>query len=521
MRIIVELKRGSQPRQVLNQLLKYSPLQSTFGVQLLALVDGEPRLLSLKRALTIYIEHRREVVTRRVRYDLRKAQERAHILEGLRIALANLDAVIALIRGSRDAEEARQGLMHRFHLTEAQAQAILDMPLRRLAALERQKIEEEYQELQRQIAYYEDLLANPAKILGVIRQELLDLKAQYGDARRTHIVAEEGEELAEEDLVPQEHVVVTLTQRGYVKRAPARTFRPQSRGGKGVIGITTREEDAVEQLIAANTHDTLLFFTDRGRVFQERVFQIPDASRQSRGIPLVNIINLDQGERVTALVPIPNGANGDGNAGQFMLMVTAQGRIKRVELSEFLSIRPSGIIALTLEDGDALGWVRLTDGRREIILVTREGKALRFPEEQVRPMGRTARGVTAMRLADGDEIAGVEVVEPGADLLVLTGAGYGKRTPLDEFPVHSRGAGGVIALKDAAKYGGIAAVRVVRPEDDIIISSQEGQVLRLSVRDVPRQGRSARGVRLIQLRGEDRAAALARIPAEDRPAEAP
>jgi DNA gyrase subunit A len=523
MRIIVELKRGAQPRQVLNQLLKYSPLQSTFGVQLLALVDGEPRLLSLKRALTIYIEHRREVVTRRVRYDLRKAQERAHILEGLRIALANLDAVIALIRGSRDAEEARQGLMTRFHLTEVQAQAILDMPLRRLAALERQKIEDEYQELQRQIAYYQDLLDHPAKILGVIRQELLDLKAQYGDARRTHIVAEEGEELAEEDLVPQEHVIVTLTQRGYVKRAPARTFRPQSRGGKGVIGITTREEDAVEQLVAANTHDTMLFFTDRGRVFQERVFQIPDASRQSRGIPLVNVINLDQGERVTAMVPIPNGSNGNGSAGsdQYLLMVTLQGRIKRVELSEFLSIRPSGIIALSLEDGDALGWVRLTDGRREIILVTREGKALRFPEEQVRPMGRTARGVTAMRLAEGDQIAGVEVVEPDADLLLLTAAGFGKRTALTEFPVHSRGGGGVIALKDAGKYGGIVSVRVVRPADDVIISSQEGQVLRLNASDVPRQGRAARGVRLIQLRGEDRAAALACIVAEEKAVPAP
>jgi len=445
MRIILELKRGSQPRKVLNQLFKYTLLQSTFGVNLLALVNDEPRMLSLKRALSVYIEHRREVVTRRTRSDLEKARQRAHILEGLRIALANLDAVIALIRGSRDVDEARQGLMQRFKLSEVQAQAILDMPLRRLAALERQKIEEEYDGLVKQIAYLENLLAHPHKILGVIRDELLTLKQRFGDPRRTHIVSGPAEELADEDLVPVENVIVTITQRGYIKRAPARTYRAQGRGGRGVVGMTTREEDSVRYLVTAGSHDRMLFFTNLGRVFQERVFQIPDASRQAKGVPVINLINLDAGENVTAIVPIAEPVEGSTEAcspARYLTMVTRQAKIKRVELAEFAAVRPSGIMATVLDKGDELRWVRLTNGTCDLIIISQSGRAIRFHEEEVRLMGRSARGVGAMRLKAGDQVASFEVIEDGADLLLLTAAGLGKRTPLDEFPRKGRAGGG-------------------------------------------------------------------------------
>ena len=515
MSIIIELKRGAQPRKVLNQLLKYTPLQSTFGVNLLALVDGEPRLLSLKRALTIYIEHRREVTTRRIQFDLGKAQRRAHILEGLRIALANLDAIIALIRGSKDVEEARAGLMSRFKLTEIQAQAILDMQLRRLAALERQKIEDEYNELIEEINYLEDLLAHPHKILLLIREELRELPERFGDPRRTHITGESAEDFSDEDLIAVENVIVTVTRRGYIKRSPARTYRAQGRGGRGVIGITTRDEDAVQYLVSASTHDRMLFFTDRGRVFQERVFGIPDASRQSKGISLVNLINLDAGENVTAVVPIADLANGgDGDQdlqSTYLTMVTQRGKIKRVALPEFGSIRPSGLIAITLEGDDRLGWVRLTDGKQELIIVSQNGRAIRFFEEQVRPMGRSARGVGAMRLKPDDVIASVEVVEEGGDLLLLTAAGYGKRTALDEFSPQGRAGGGVIALGKAHENGGIVSSRVVQPADNVAIISAEGLILRLNVADIPRLGRTARGSRLINLREGDQAASIARI----------
>lgn len=517
MSIVIELKRGAQPRKVLNQLFKLTPLQSTFGVNLLALVDGEPRLLSLKRALAVYIEHRREVIARRTRFDLEKARQRAHILEGLRVALANLEQVIALIRASKDADEARAGLMTRFKLTEIQAQAILDMPLRRLAALERQKIEEEYTEITNQIAYLQDLLGHPHKILGVIRDELLELKQRFGDARRTLITAESEEELPEEDVIPLEKVVVTVTQQGYVKRTPARVYRAQSRGERGVVGITTREEDSVRYLVTASTHEAMVFFTDRGRAFQEQVFRIPDAARQAKGIPLANLIKLDAGENVTALVPIPDifRNNNHGDIGQYYLtMVTRQGKIKRLALTEFASLKSSGLLAMNLDEGDELRWVCLTDGTREIILVSQHGQAIRFHEEQVRPMGRTARGVVAMKLASEDQVAGLEVVEEGGDLLLVTSSGYGKRTPLGEFPAKGRAGMGVIALNQATKYGGIAAARVVQNHDDVVLMSSEGFALRLNVSQIPRAGRPARGTRLMELGPGDHIVSVARIPPE-------
>lgn len=518
MSIIIELKRGAQPRKVLNQLLKYTPLQSTFGVNLLALVDGQPRVLSLKRALSIHIEHRRDVTTRRIQFDLEKARRRAHILEGLRIALANLDAIIVLIRASNDVEEARAGLMGRFNLTQIQAQAILDMQLRRLAALERQKIEDEYDQLMAEISYLEDLLTHPYKILGLIREELLELVDRFGDERRTVISTDATEEFSDEDLIAVENVIVTITQRGYIKRSPERTYRAQGRGGRGVLGITTRDEDAVQYVLSASTHDRMLFFTDRGRVFQERVFQIPDASRQAKGIALINVINLDAGEQVTAVVPIPDLRNGDiGNPvgeGFYLTMVTLRGKIKRVDLTELASIRPSGLIAITLEGDDRLGWVRLSDGTGDLIIVSRHGRAIRFYEEQVRPMGRSARGVTAMRLRSGDQVAAVEVVEPGGDLLLLTASGYGKRSSLDEFSPQGRAGGGVIALGNAQQYGGIVSSRVVQPADHVVVISEEGLTIRVDVTNIPRLGRTARGSRVINLREGDRAVSVARIEPE-------
>jgi DNA gyrase subunit A len=512
MRIIIELKRNAQPKKVLNQLYKYTPLQSTFGVQLLALVEGEPRLLSLKRALQIYIEHRREVITRRSQFELEKARARAHILDGLLIALANLDAVIETIRKSPNADVAKERLMFRFLLSEIQAQAILDMQLRRLAALERQKIEDEHRQLLDTIAALEDLLANPEKILGVIKTDLAEIAEKYGDERRTHIAIEATEDFAQEDLVPDEAVLFSLTQRGYIKRVAAKAFKPQSRGGRGVTGHATREEDAVLVLVPARTLNTLLFFSDRGKVYSEKAYQIPDAERTGRGIPIVNVLALEPGETVTALVAVP-----DFSAAEYCIMATREGRVKRVALSEFASVRPSGLIGITLDKGDELGWVRLTRGDDEVILVTEQGQALRFSEKEVRSMGRAAGGVTGIGLSRGDKVASMEVVEPDGDLLVMTTGGYGKRTPLSEYPVKGRATGGVQTIhKEAlAKTGVITAARVVQEADDLTIISAAGVVLRTRVKDVTRSGRSTRGVRIMNVEGENYVASVARTAAED------
>ncbi len=512
--LIIELKRGTQPRKALNRLFKYTPLQTTFGVQLLALVDGEPRLLSLKRALLVFIEHRREVITRRSRFELEKAQRRAHILEGLRLALDFLDEVIALIRESPDAETARERLMARFDLTEVQAQAILDLPLRRLAALERRKLEEEYEETIRRIAYLEDLLANPRKVLHLIREEMERLKETYGDPRRTHIAVDATEAFSEEDLVPEEEVVVSITSRGYVKRVSARTYRAQGRGGRGVTGMATREEDAVAHLLTANSLDSLLFFTDRGKVYQERVYQLPDVGRQARGIPLVNVIALEPGEQVTAVVAVPgNGRRPSEDGQRYLTMVTRQGMIKRVALAEFATVRPSGLIAISLAEGDHLIWAGLTGGDQEIVVVTARGQALRFPETEARPMGRTAAGVNAIRLEPGDEVVGAAVVEsPEAELLVVTAGGFGKRTPLGAYPTRGRYGKGVRTYAaNQQRTGPIVAALVVRPEDEVLVITQQGIALRTKVASIPRMGRATRGGQLIRLQEGDRVASVTRI----------
>jgi len=510
--IVVELKRGAQPKKVLNQLFKYTQLQTTFGVQLLALVDGEPRLLSLKRLLQLYIEHRQIVITRRTEHDLKKARAREHILDGLLIALANIDEVITTIRKSRDVKVANKRLMGRFKLTETQAQAILDMQLRRLAALERKNIETEHKQIVKLIRDLEDLLASPKNILQLIKQDLGELVERFGDPRRTRIAPEASEEFSEEDLVPDEAVLVSITQRSYVKRVAAKTYRRQGRGGRGVTGHSMRGEDEVMMLFPTRSLDTVLFFSDRGKVYSEKAYQIPDASRTARGIPIVNILALSPEELITAAVAVP-----DFSAANYCTMATRNGKIKRVELPKFAAVRPSGLIAISLEEGDVLGWVRLTSGDDEIIIVTEQGQALRFHEEQVRPMGRPAAGVRGIKLHAGDYVTSMDVVDPDSDLLVVTQNGYGKRTPLREYPVKGRATGGVVTLSRSKRdfTGPIAAARVVSAEDDLTIISSGGIVLRTKMKQVKQAGRATMGVRVINLKEGEIVASVARISAKD------
>jgi DNA gyrase subunit A len=508
MSIIIELKRGAQPKKVLNQLYKYTPLQSTYGVQLLALVNDEPRLLSLKRALQIFIEHRVDVITRRSQFELEKARARAHILDGLLIALANLDAIIQTIRQSPDADAAKERLMSRFNLSDLQAQAILDMQLRRLAALERQKIEDEQRQTMERITFLEDLLASPKKILALIKEDLNDIVEKYGDERRTHIAYEASEDFREEDLVSDEAALISITERGYIKRVAAKAFRAQGRGGRGVTGHTTKDEDEVLMLIPVRTLHTVLFFSDKGKVYSEKAYQIPDADRTGRGIPIVNVLTLSPNETITAAVAVP-----DFDKADYFIMATRKGRIKRVELSEFASVRPSGLIAINLDGDDELGWVRLTSGDNDIILITERGQALRFSEKDVRAMGRTAMGVNGIRLRKGDYVTSMEVVEPDGYLLVVTTQGYGKRTPLGEYPTKGRATGGVLTIdkKALGKIGLIASARVVQEADHVTIMSSGGVVIRTKVKEISQSGRATRGVTLMNLQAGDSVASLARI----------
>jgi DNA gyrase subunit A len=508
MSIVIELKRGSQPKKVLNQLYKFTPLQTTFGVQMLALVDGEPRLLPLKRCLQIFIEHRQTVLTRRTQFELEKARARAHILEGLTIALNNLDAVIQTIRESADADAARERLMKRFKLSELQSQAILDMQLRRLAALERQKIEDEYKQIKQQITHLEDLLAHPKMILALIVEDLRELAEKYGDDRRTHIAAEAVENLSDADLVPDEAVLISLTSRGYVKRVAAAAYRSQGRGSKGVSGHATKEEDEVVTLIPARSLDTMLFFSDRGKAYSEKVYQIPDADRAAKGIPLANVLSLDPGEIITAAVSVPN-----FELAENITLATRKGKVKRMALSELSSVRPSGILAIGLDQGDELGWARLTHGDSEIILVTETGQALRFCEDKVRSMGRSAGGVAGIKLAGGDKVASMEVIEPDGYLVLVTAQGYGKRTSLAEYPAKGRATGGVATISKGSleKVGLISAARVVQEADDLTLISANGMVLRMKVREVREAGRATRGVHLMEVKDGDKVASIARI----------
>ncbi len=512
MSILIELKRGAQPKKVLNQLYKFTALQSTFGVQMLALVDGEPRTLPLKKALQIFIEHRQTVIVRRSNFDLAKARARLHILDGYLLALSNLDAVIKTIRESQDSDVAKTNLMKRFKLSELQAQAILDMQLRRLAALERWKIEEEHKQVSEQIAALEDLLAHPKKILALIQTDLKELAEKYGDDRRTRIASDAKEELTEEDLVQDEAVLISLTQRGYVKRVASAAFRLQGRGGRGVMGHTTKEEDEVVMLIPARSLNSMLFFSDKGKVYSEKVYQIPDADRAAKGIPLVNVLSLEADERVTAAIAVS-----DFSAHGYCVLATARGKVKRVNMEEFDSVRPSGLIAMNLEDGDTLGWARPTSGKDEVIFVTEQGRALRFSEEKIRSMGRQAAGVQGIRLAEGDLVTSLDVVDKEGSLLVVTRGGFGKQTPLKNYVPKGRATHGIATIDQKAfdEVGKIAAARVVHMDDDLTIITANGVVLRLKVKDVKQSGRATKGVHLIKPQEGDYVASVARIASED------
>ncbi|MBA2388909.1 MAG: DNA gyrase subunit A, partial [Geodermatophilaceae bacterium] len=477
MRIVVELKRGAHPAKVQNQLFKYTQLQATFGINTLALVDGSPRLLSLKQVLRFYVEHRHEVIRRRTVYELEKARARAHILEGLLKALDHLDQVIETIRRSDSAEAALGRLVERFELTEIQARAILDMQLRRLAALERQKITDEYNEIRAHIGYLEDLLAHPEKILALIRADLAEGRDRFGDARRTVIVAGANGSLNDEDLIPNTPIFVTVTERGYTKRVPAETYRAQHRGGKGITGMATRDEDSVMHCFACMAHDDLLFFTDKGKVYQQRAYELPDVGRTAKGTPLINIVQVEADERVTTIIPVRDWKKAD-----YFVLLTEQGRIKRVGLDQFRHVRPSGLIAINLDTDDRLRWVKMTHGDDDVILITELGQAIRFHENGVRPMGRAAAGVMAIRLDANDRVSGMDVCREGADLLVITSNGYGKRTALGEYGRQSRFGKGIRTFARAMdQTGPIVEARVVQPTDEITVISADGMVMRTGV----------------------------------------
>ena len=513
MRIVIELKRGSQPNQVRNQLYKFTPLQTTFGVQMVALVNGEPRMITLKRALQIFIQHRQDVITRRTQYDLDKAKARAHILEGLLIALDNLDAVIDTIRNSPDVETARDRLMSNFKLSEAQAQAILDMQLRRLAALERLKIETEYKEIMELIDYLEDLLANPVKILGLIREDLTEVCEKYGDERRTKIDLDADIDLNEEDLVADEAMLVTITERGYIKRLKPSTYRTQGRGRVGVIGQGMREEDEVMMMFSARTLETVLFFTDRGKIYSEKAFRIPIGGRTDRGVSVMNILNMGPDERITATLVVP-----DFKEEKYLFFATSNGRVKRAKLSTFESVRPSGLRCISLDEDAYLGWVVLTSGNDDILFVTENGQALRVNESEVRVMGRTAAGVRGITLKKGDTLVGVDAVEEDGSLLVITYNGYGKRTHVSEYSARHRGGKGVYTINPHAmdEIGKLVSGRVVQNEDQITLISTEGVVLRTRVKEIREMGRATRGVKVMNITRGGGVASVARLQEDDR-----
>ena len=509
MRLVVECKRDAAPRKVLNNLFKHTALKLAYNMNMLALVDGQPQTLPLKQVLQHHIDWRREVVRRRTEFDLTKARDRAHILEGLKVALDHLDAVIKTIRGSADVETARANLIGRFKLTEIQANAILEMQLRRLAALERKKIEDEYLATIKLIAELEDILANPARVLQIIKDELVELAEKYAGPRRTRVEDDADRELTDEDLIADEDVVVTVSGRGYIKRQPLATYRRQGRGGKGIIGARTVEEDAVKHLLVANTHDWALFFTNRGRVFSSKVHAIPDATRQARGIPIINLegVQVETGEKVLAVVTIPNFEKGHN-----LVMATRRGIIKKTPIEQFERVRATGIRAITVAETDDLAWVAVSSGDDDIVLATRQGRLARFHEKEVRAMGRDAAGVIGIRLArQGDEVVGMGIVEPDTDILVLTETGYGKRVALSDFRTKHRGGQGVTLIPiEGSKTGRVAAVELVGEQDEeLLLISAGGQVVRTDVQSVNRYGSQARGVIVMRLNEGDEVAGIA------------
>ena len=508
MRIVIELKKDANPKIVLNQLLKNTQLQDTFGAIMLALVKGEPKILTLRQMLECYIEHRKEVIVRRTKFDLDKALARAHILEGLRIALDYIDEVIAIIRAAYD--DAAERLMKRFNLTEIQANAILEMRLRTLSGLQREKIEEEYKQLMEQIERYRAILASEKLVCDIIRDELLEMKAKYGDERRTQIIAAEGE-MTNEDLIKEESVVVAMTRFGYIKRMPVDTYKAQRRGGKGITGIQTREEDFVKQLFVTSTHDTLMFFTNKGKVYRLKGYEVPEAGRTAKGTAIVNLLQLDGDEKVTAVIPIKEFVEG-----QYLLMATRGGIIKKTKLLEYNSARKTGLQAISLKDGDELIDVRLTDGERNVVMVTHEGMSITFAESDVKPVGRVSQGVIGIRVSEGDFVVGMEpIYNEKAYLLAITENGFGKRTELEEYRVQIRAGKGVITYKTTPKTGKVVGIQVVDDNDDVMLITDKGVIIRLEVMNISVLGRSTQGVTLMRTNDGGKVVGIAKIISED------
>ncbi|HWP57094.1 MAG TPA: DNA gyrase subunit A [Candidatus Acidoferrales bacterium] len=505
MRIVLELKRDAFPDVIINQLYKHTALQESFGVNMLAIVDGRPKLLNLKEVLRAFLDHRREVVIRRTAYDLRKAEERLHILEGLKIALDHLDAVIALIRGAKDPRAAREGLMENFGLSEAQARAILEMRLQALTGLERDKVLEERTQTLELIAKLRGILGSEKEIYQIIVEELRAIKQKYSDERRTQIVAE-SEEISIEDLIVDEDMVVTISHEGYIKRNPAAAYRAQRRGGKGKIGATTRDEDFVADLFIASAHSSILFFTTIGKVYWIKVHELPQANRAARGRPIVNLLPLGPGEKISAFLPVR-----EFQAGRFVVFATKKGLIKKTELMAYANPRTHGIRAIALEEGDEVIGVALTDGQRDIVLSTRGGQAIRFKEEQVRPTGRGTYGVVGMRLDQGDAVVSMVIVDQGAEVLTVSENGYGKRTPVEEYRLQGRGGKGIITMKVTDKTGPVVGVEQVAEDDELMLVTNGGKIIRLRVKDIRVIGRNTQGVRLIDLEEGERVVSLARL----------
>ncbi len=510
MRVVIEVRKDANANVLLNNLYKQTALQTSFGINLLALVDGQPKVLNLKQCLYYYLEHQKVVIRRRTAFELRKAEARAHILEGLRIALDHLDAVITLIRNSQTTEIAKNGLMEQFSLSEKQAQAILDMRLQRLTGLEREKIEEEYQGLIALIAELKAILADDEKVLDIIREELIEIKERFNDKRRTDIVAGGIEMIEDEDLIPRENIIITLTHNGYIKRLPISTYRSQKRGGRGIQGMGTNEDDFVEHLLTTSTHDTILYFTNKGKVYRTKGYEIPEYSRTAKGLPIINLLGIEKGEWVKAIIPVEEFVDD-----WYLFFTTKEGVSKRSPLSSFANIRNNGLIAVGLRDEDELISVRLTDGTKDIMIGTKNGMLIRFKEEDVRSMGRTASGVKGITLGEDDEVVGMEILDENMDVLMVTKNGYGKRTPESEYRLQSRGGKGLKTGNITDKNGQVVAVKAVTTENDLMIITGAGVLIRMSISDISQIGRNTQGVKLIRLAENEYVATVAVVEKEE------
>ncbi|EAD9105701.1 DNA gyrase subunit A [Listeria monocytogenes] len=510
MRIVIEVRRDISASVIVNNLFKMTALQTTFGINMLALVDNHPKVLNLKEILYHYLEHQKVVIRRRTEFELRKAEARAHILEGLRIALDNIDAIIKLIRGSKTSDVAKEGLMTQFNLSDKQAQAILDMRLQRLTGLEREKIEEEYQNLVALINDLKAILADDERILEIIREELEEIKVKYADKRRTEILAGDLVSLEDEDLIPEEEVAITLTKRGYIKRLPLSTYRSQRRGGRGIQGMSTHEDDFVEHLVATSTHDTLLFFTNTGKVYRSKGYEVPEYGRNAKGIPIINLLGIESQEQVNAVINLSEFTDDS-----YLFFTTKHGVVKRTTLSQFAKIRQSGLRAVELRENDELISVQMTDGSKNMIIATKHGQSIYFPEENIRVMGRTAAGVRGIRLREDDEVIGMEVLEDDEKVLVVTEKGYGKQTPASQYPLRNRGGMGVKTVTITEKNGNLVAMKTVTGEEDLMLMTVSGVLIRFEIDTVSQTGRSAMGVKLIRLDEDEKVATVAKVPKEE------